>query len=190
VRAGRHQREVEAAVVSACLKEGLGVSFWPWAMSGSNAVYPMPWRGRAEVHNLDRVTKDGELVRLDVGCEYDGYMGDVGRTVPVSGRFTPDQRETWELMVRAYRAGLAVIRDGVPVAEVIRASFHAVERVRDSLKSPLARQAAAAILDGSGSEAWQLHGIGLDAGEPLPAVLRAGIVAARQHQYPRRHSNR
>ena len=79
-------------------------------------------------------------------------------------------------MVRAYRAGLAVIRDGVPVADVIAASFRAVEQVRDSLKSPIAKRAAAAILDGSGSEAWQLHGIGLDAGEPLPAILRAGMV--------------
>jgi Xaa-Pro aminopeptidase len=176
IRPGRRQREVEAAVVAACFSGASGVSFWPWAMSGPNDVYPAPWRGSADVDNADRVMQGGELVRLDIGCAAGNYMGDVGRTIPVSGRFTPDQRETWQLMVRAYRAGLAVIRDGTPVADVLAASFHEVERLRDGLKSPLARQAATAILDHTGSRAWQLHGIGLEAAEPPPTVLRSSMV--------------
>jgi hypothetical protein len=53
-----------------------------------------------------------KVARVDVGCDLDHYKGDVGRTAPVSGRFDTGQRETWELLVAAYRAGLAVIRDG------------------------------------------------------------------------------
>jgi Xaa-Pro aminopeptidase len=91
---GRRQREAEAAIVGVCLTQGDGVSFWPWAMSGPAAVYPRPWSALRDPQHLDRIMESGELVRLDVGCAYGGYMGDVGRTVPVSGTFSEEQRET------------------------------------------------------------------------------------------------
>ena len=43
--------------------------------------------------------KAGEVVRVDVGCQVDHYMGDVGRTAPVSGTFTAGQREAWDLFI-------------------------------------------------------------------------------------------
>jgi len=179
IEAGRRQRDAEAAAVSVCLTQGDGVSFWPWAMSGPAAVYPQPWGGLRDAQHLDRVMKSGELVRLDVGCAHGGYMGDVGRTVPVSGAFTDGQRETWDLLVDAYRRGLASIREGVRVSQVIAASMDQLTRRQPGLRTALARHAATTILAANGAPHWQLHGVGLDIAEGPGSptdVLRSGMV--------------
>jgi len=172
----RRQREVEAAIVETCTRLGDGPSFWPWVMSGPNAVFPRPFTSLTDVHNLDRLMRSGEVARLDLGCATGSYMGDVGRTVPVSGRFTPEQAEVIDLLVAAYRAGLAVIRDGVTVSEVIKASVAEVGRRQPPMHSALAREAASTILRTDGIPFWQLHGIGLESAEPTPDTLRSGMV--------------
>jgi Xaa-Pro aminopeptidase len=52
----------------------------------------------------DRVMRAGEVVVMDVGASYGGYAADVTRTVPVSGRFTPDQRAVYQLVRDAQAA--------------------------------------------------------------------------------------
>jgi Xaa-Pro aminopeptidase len=173
---GRRQREVEAAIVETCTRLGDGPSFWPWVMSGPNAVFPTPFTSLGDEHNLDRVMQSGEVARLDLGCAIGHYMGDVGRTVPVSGRFTPGQAEVIDLLVAAYRAGLGLMRDGTPVAKVIQASVAEVARRQSSLRTALGKEAAATITRPDGIPFWQVHGIGLESAEPLPDTLRAGMV--------------
>ena len=174
---GRHQRDVEGAVVEACTRNGGdGPSFWPWAMTGPNAVFPAPFGSSVDMHNLDRVMRAGEVARLDVGCQVDHYMGDVGRTVPVSGTFTPGQAEVIDLLVATYRAGLAVLRDGVADTALIRASAAEAARRRGSMRTALGRRAAARIAERDSLPYWQIHGVGLDVAERLPSILRAGMV--------------
>ncbi|HEX9985898.1 MAG TPA: aminopeptidase P N-terminal domain-containing protein [Thermoanaerobaculia bacterium] len=57
--------------------------------------------------------KDGDLVVLDIGGEYSMYASDVTRTLPVSGKFTPRQREIYELVLGAQRAAIEAFRPGV-----------------------------------------------------------------------------
>ncbi len=178
IRPGARQRAAEGAVVGACLRAGgEGPSFWPWVMSGPNAVFPRPWKGDHDYHHLDRAMAAGDLVRVDVGCEVMHYAGDVGRTVPATGRYDVGQRETWDLLVRAYRAGLRTIKAGTRGTDVIAASVREVARQRGALRTTLAREAADAILGGP-PRGWQLHGVGLEAAEPLADTLRAGMVLA------------
>jgi Xaa-Pro aminopeptidase len=173
---GQRQRHVEAAVVETCVRLGNGPSFWPWVMSGSNAAFPTPWTSSLDHRNLDRVMLAGEVARFDVGCQVDHYMGDVGRTVPVSGTFTAGQREVIDLLVAAYRAGLVAIRDGTTVSDVIRASVAEVARRRPRLRTALGSEAASVITRPDGIPYWQVHGIGLEAAERPPDTLRAGMV--------------
>lgn len=173
---GRRQREVEAAVVETCTRMGDGPSFWPWAMSGPNAAFPTPFTSFLDPHHLDRVMRAGEIVRYDLGCQVDHYMGDVGRTVPVSGSFTPDQTEVVDLLVAVYRAGLATLRDGAPARGLLRASMAEAARRQAAMRTTLGRHAATLISTPGSLPFWQWHGIGLDYAEPLPPVLRAGMV--------------
>jgi len=55
---------------------------------------------------------DGDLIVLDMGAEYHGYTGDVTRTLPVSGRFTADQKFIYELVLKAQQAGIDACRPG------------------------------------------------------------------------------
>jgi len=130
----------------------------------------------ADYRHLNRVMKAGEVARVDVGCDMDHYKGDVGRTAPVSGRFDAGQRETWELLVAAYRAGLAVFRDGVTRDAVFAASLAEVRRRQPGMKTPLGKKAAEVLLGKDGLQWWEIHGVGLDTAEGLPEVLRAGMT--------------
>lgn len=106
IRPNVSQRSVETVVESTCWNVGArGISGWPWAMAGENAVIPRPFSSLARYDHLNRTMLPGELVRMDVGCEWDHYGGDLGRTVPVSGHYADDQRETWSIFVAAYHAG-------------------------------------------------------------------------------------
>ena len=176
--AGRRQREVEAAVVEACTREGDGPSFWPWVMSGPNAVFPKPFTSLLDPDHLDRRMNAGEVVRYDLGCKVDHYMGDVGRTLPVTGTFAPGQREVIDLLVAVYRAGLATIRDGADAEGLLRASVAEAKRRQAAMRTPLGRHAAALMAQPDSLPYWQWHGVGLDDAEPPPRVLRAGMVLA------------
>jgi len=145
-------------------------------MTGPNAAFPTPFTSFVDLHHLDRVMQAGEVARFDLGCQVDHYMGDVGRTIPVSGSFSPDQAEVVDLLVGVYRAGLATLRDGAPADGLLRASAAEAARRRDSMRTPLGRHAAALMATPDSLPFWQWHGIGLDDAEPLPPVLRAGMV--------------
>ena len=176
---GRWQHETELAVVDACRTAGArGVSFWPWTMSGPNARFTSLWDSFVAYDHLDRQMNAGEVVRVDVGCQVDHYMGDVGRTAPVSGTFTPGQREAWDLFIAGYRAGLTKIRDGTPAKAVYDQALAEVRRLTPSLTTAEGRHASEVLLGSKGTEPWELHGVGLDDAEGLPPVLKAGMVVA------------
>lgn len=58
------------------------------------------------------VLKDGDLVLIDAGAEYQGYAGDITRTFPVNGRFSPAQRAVYEIVLEAQRAAIDKVRVG------------------------------------------------------------------------------
>ena len=176
---GRRQAESELAVVNACHAAGArSVSFWPWTMSGPNADFNALWNTFLAYDHVDRAMRSGELVRVDVGCQVDHYMGDVGRTAPVSGRFTDGQREAWDLFIAGYQAGRVAIRDGASATSVYDAALAEVRRLAPALKTTQGKEAARILLGPKGTEAWELHGVGLDDAEGLPDTLRTGMVVA------------
>lgn len=178
LRPGRTQRQVEVEVVKSCVDAGGRHSFWPWAMSGPRAVYGDLFNSFVDYDGHDRVLRAGELVRVDVGCQTDRYQGDVGRTAPVSGRFDPGQRESWDLFIAGYRAGLDLLRDGARVADVFATVLARIRTLEPTLKTPLGKRAAAVLLGPTGTEAWQFHNVGLDDAEGAPTVLRTGMTVA------------
>ena len=176
IRPGVTQRSVESAVESACWNSGAhGTSFWPWAMAGENAVFPKPFTAMGVYDHLNREMRAGELVRLDVGCEWEHYSGDLGRTVPVSGRYNDDQRETWNIFVAAYRAAAARIRDGVKVDDVYDAWRTELLHHRATAKTPLAQHAIDSWSKRENVPYWQIHTMNLVAALP-PEPLRAGMT--------------
>ncbi len=52
------------------------------------------------------------LVLMDIGAEYKGYSGDITRTVPVKGVFSPEEKVIYEIVLEALEAGIAVCKPG------------------------------------------------------------------------------
>jgi Xaa-Pro aminopeptidase len=75
----------------------------------------------------DGAVRQGDLLLLDAGVEGpDLYTADVTRTLPVSGRFTPEQREVYEVVWRAQHAALAECRPGQPFLAPHRAAMRVI----------------------------------------------------------------
>ncbi|RLK02469.1 aminopeptidase P family protein [Tenacibaculum discolor] len=53
-----------------------------------------------------------ELVLMDLGAEYRGYTADVTRTIPANGKFSPEQKAIYELVLKAQDAGIKVCKPG------------------------------------------------------------------------------
>jgi Xaa-Pro aminopeptidase len=64
-------------------------------------------------NKLDRRIEDGDLVLMDVGGQYSGYASDITRTVPANGKFTPRQREIYEIVLGAQNAAMAALKPGM-----------------------------------------------------------------------------
>jgi Xaa-Pro aminopeptidase len=69
-----------------------------------------------------------DLVLLDAGAEVRLYAGDISRTIPVGGRFSPEQRALYEVVLAARDAGIAAARAGTPVSAVHEAASRALAR--------------------------------------------------------------
>ncbi len=178
LRRGLGQRDAEATVVAACIASGAeGPSFWPWVMSGPNTQMERLVSAFFRYEHLDRRMEDGELVRVDIGCGGGLYGGDVGRTLPVSGRFSDGQREAWNLLIDAYRAGMEIMAAGVSLDRIREASRAKVMGARPALTTKIGRQAATTIL-AQGAAIWHIHGVGIESGEDAGPVLEDGSVLA------------
>ena len=74
--------------------------------------------------------KSGELMLMDVGAEYGHYSADVTRTFPVSGKFSKEQAEVYQIVYDAQEAGAKAIRPGATLSQVHNA---ATEVIKDGL---------------------------------------------------------
>ena len=57
--------------------------------------------------------KDGDVVVMDVAGSYSGYASDITRTLPVNGKFTPRQKEIYEIVLAAHDAAIAAAKPGM-----------------------------------------------------------------------------
>lgn len=74
------------------------------------------------IENMKPAVEDGELILMDLGAEYRGYTADVTRTVPVSGKFTPEQKQVYDLVYQAQEAAWETCRPGVKFADLLGAT--------------------------------------------------------------------
>ena len=56
--------------------------------------------------------KEHQCVLVDAGCEWKGYASDITRTFPVGGRFSQEQKELYEIVLKAQKAGIQACVEG------------------------------------------------------------------------------
>lgn len=75
-----------------------------------------------------RLMKDGDLLLSDCAAEYHGYSADVTRTVPVNGKFSPEQKIIYELVLEAQDSAFLQCKPGVPFRDVHNAAARVIAR--------------------------------------------------------------
>jgi Xaa-Pro aminopeptidase len=106
MRSAKSERAIEAAFWSRARIEANDVGYLTIAAAGDHAC-TLHW-----THNDGRLSP-GELLLLDAGVECDSlYTADVTRTLPISGRFSPEQRTIYDLVWEAQRAGIEAVSPG------------------------------------------------------------------------------
>jgi Xaa-Pro aminopeptidase len=89
------------------------------AMGGSEAEAYAPIVGAGpnstvlHYDKLARKIEDGDIVVLDVGAQFSGYAADITRTLPANGKFTPRQREIYEIVLGAQEAAMQALKPGM-----------------------------------------------------------------------------
>jgi Xaa-Pro aminopeptidase len=163
IRPGTDERSVRGAFEATCRALGSqSIAFTPIVKSGPNSLWP--WRVLAAHYDRrNRPMESDELVILDVGCEIDGYVSDVGRTFPVGGVFSDVQREKLLVSTRAADAIIAAIRPGITFRELTRLAYEAIPDEEERyMQTP----------------SFFGHHIGLSTGDPalIDEPLQAGMV--------------
>ncbi|MFN6962704.1 MAG: Xaa-Pro aminopeptidase [Pyrinomonadaceae bacterium] len=93
VRPGMNEFQVESLIEAYMREQGAsGVAYNSIIGSGENATI---------LHYVEnnRELRDGDLILIDAGAEYQGYASDITRTFPINGRFTPAQREVYDVVL-------------------------------------------------------------------------------------------
>ena len=104
-RPGRFEYEIAAEIRHEFMRARADISYLPIVGGGANGCI-LHYR-----ENADEL-RDGELLLIDAGCEYESYASDITRTFPVNGRFTPPQRAAYDVVLEANLAAIEAVRPG------------------------------------------------------------------------------
>jgi len=172
VRPGVTERSVAGQMTASWLDQGCErPSYAPIVGSGPNAT-------TLHYSENSRTMQDGDIVVIDAACEYSMYASDITRTVPVSGHFTPRQREIYNIVLGAQKAAFDAFVSG-------RSKINDRDRRDpDSLDNAAYNYINTHGKDLHGQPLGQywLHGlghmVGIDVHDPAdyPAVLKPGMV--------------
>ncbi len=103
--AGKREYEVEAAIFAAFRSEGATTGFPTIVGSGFNATV-------LHYEDNNQSMQEGDLVVVDIGARHGHYSGDITRTYPVGGKFSPRQRAIYQLTLDAHRDVVTGYRPG------------------------------------------------------------------------------
>jgi len=99
VRPGMFEYELEAEFIHEFRRANARYSYSPIVGGGANACI------LHYVENSEPLA-DGDLVLIDAGCELDYYASDITRTLPVNGRYSPEQRAIYDIVYEAQQAAI------------------------------------------------------------------------------------
>jgi Xaa-Pro aminopeptidase len=126
VRPGMNEFEVEALIDYSFRRQGCGRNGYPSIVaSGKNATC---------LHYTynNETLRDGDLLLIDAGGEYDYYTADITRTFPIGKKFSEAQATIYELVLRAQKAALAMAKPGTTLSAIHR---HTTEVLVEGLLS-------------------------------------------------------
>ena len=120
-RPGSNERAIEAELLHAFRSAGAVPAYEPIVGAGANGCV-LHYRAN------NAPLKDGELLLVDAGAEYQCYAADITRTWPINGRYSPEQRALYEIVLEAQLAAIAEARPGRSFIAAHEAAVKAIAR--------------------------------------------------------------
>ncbi len=122
VKAGLYEFQVAATMGGVYFEQGCERhAYMPIVASGPMSI---SLHYAANKRRMD----SGELLLMDVGAECGDYAADITRTVPVNGKFTPRQREIYEIVLGAQNAAIAAAKPGMKLLGLGEDSLNGIAR--------------------------------------------------------------
>ena len=107
-KVGHYEYQIQAEIEHTFrLEGGMGPAYPSIVASGANACI-------LHYINNNRQVQENELLLIDAGCAYNYYNGDITRTFPVNGKFTPEQKIIYEIVLEAQLKAIEVVKTGNP----------------------------------------------------------------------------
>ncbi|MCH9048935.1 MAG: Xaa-Pro dipeptidase, partial [Proteobacteria bacterium] len=103
---GLMEYQLEAEIVHKFMQQGARFSAYPSIVGGGANSCILHY-----TDNQDEL-KDGDILLIDAGAEYEGYASDISRTFPVNGKFTKAQKEIYEVVLSAQSAAIEQVKPG------------------------------------------------------------------------------
>lgn len=152
VKPGMMEFEIEALVERVFRQKGAsGPAYTSIVGGGANATV------LHYVENKDEL-RDGELLLVDAGAEYKGYASDITRTFPVNGKYTPAQREIYDLVLKAQMACVDMVRPGTTHEQLKQ---HSIEVLTEGMvELGLLKGEPKQLIDDKKYEQFYMHGLG------------------------------
>ena len=114
IKPGMGEWEMEALLSAAYIRRrARKFSFLPIIASGADTCV---------LHYISnhKCCEEGDLILFDIGAEYGGYAGDMTRTVPANGKYTPRQKAVYEACLAVHRYARDIMRPGLKKSEYER----------------------------------------------------------------------
>lgn len=112
-RTATNEREIEAAFIATCIANGCREqSYHPVVACGESGGTLHYVRNDQDLSDPG-TKKRKDSVLIDAGGEYQTYCADITRVIPLSGKFTKEVRDIYEIVLRMQTECIAVLKDGV-----------------------------------------------------------------------------
>jgi Xaa-Pro aminopeptidase len=143
---GKFEYEVEAALEEVYLRNGAMSWGYPSIVgSGPNATI-------LHYSKSSRRMNAGDLLLIDAAANYQGYTGDITRTYPITGTFTRQQRDIYEIVLAAQEAGMKAAKAGNRTADIQAACD-------EVLRAGLVKLGLVTDAKGRQFKIWSTHGV-------------------------------
>ncbi|GAB3471217.1 aminopeptidase P N-terminal domain-containing protein [Massilia terrae] len=116
-RPGMWEYEIEAELLHEFRRNGAQYpAYTPIVAAGANACI-------LHYNSNNAQARDGDLLLIDAGCEFDSYAADITRTWPVNGRFSAPQKALYQLVLAAQQAAIEAVVPGRPYSDIHAAAL-------------------------------------------------------------------
>ncbi len=153
VKPGVNETHVEAELAHEFIRGGGGFAYTPIIATGINAC---------ALHYIANCAdcRPGDLLLLDVAANYANYNSDLTRTIPVSGRFTPRQKQVYNAVLRVFRNGCDNLKPGKLWKDWQKEAELLIEKELVDLKLLTTREIKKQDPDAPAFKKFFMHGVG------------------------------